>query len=205
MSAKSTNRKLQVSTGLLSNDDADFHSRSLGPVGQRESHVAIEMQEIKSPDEGAFNDEYQNFGTSTFTETKTERDIKEITSTREDPVPRKVHVNSNGRDSCDHQNIVNQSREKENSFQSEALSSSPSVTLPGSAGSGKITELDIPTSRVNSSRSGGKSGNEAFDDSDYYCVDHMKLCSSQVGYMCYVTKRQLFLILFVFTQIFILC
>ena len=197
MSAKSANRTL--STGLLSNHDADIHSHSLSPLSRRDSHFAIEMQDIKSPQKGespyAFNDENQNYDTSSFTEENNDKINKRITPFQEDAVSNNspaqtVKVSPNGRDSSVKsrtgkqlpEHLVTPSRDKENTFQSDALSSSPSVTLPSSAGSGKLTDLDLPRSSASSSRSGGKSGNEAFNDSDYYCVDHMKLCSSQVGF-----------------------
>ncbi|XP_045188673.1 uncharacterized protein LOC123546465 [Mercenaria mercenaria] len=201
MSAKSASRTLQISAGLLSNHDADLQTRALSPVGGRSSHVAIEMHDVTTNRSEAKsngpNDVNQNYDTSSFTETNDNADINGIQTSQEGttdngPSARKINVTSNGKDRKDKdgnekapprdsikQSLENQTRIKEDSFQSEISSASPSVTLPGSAGSGKSTDLELPRSSVNSSQSGNKSSNSAFDESEYYCVDHMKLCSTQ--------------------------
>lgn len=202
MSAKSAKRKRQVSAGLLSNHNADLPDGGVSPVGGLSKHVAIEMNDVTTqrPRTHSSNDGSDNYDTSSFTITKDLDDANGSQSTPginasiNDNASQHISVVSNPADRKDTTSIgqefprdtskssLQYENNKESTFLSDIGSARQSTALPESRISDQSMELDLPCSRTNSSRSGNRSdtpGVEALD-SEYYCVDHMKLCSSEV-------------------------
>lgn len=204
MSAKSASRNLQVSTGLLSNYDDDdvFGQRALSPVGSpagsMSAHVSIEMHNVPviSPQstrsytaKGHSQTDNGSYSTSSFT------NDNNVISNEVSPSPGSntddAHHNPGQRSdtALNQQQLPSETRKSPDLYTvstspSDIDSLSQSIALPKSMSSRQSTDLELPlsTNSGNSSRSGSKSGasGSVIDESAYYCVDHMSLCSAQV-------------------------
>lgn len=205
MSAKSASRNLQVSSGLLSNygDDDDFCPRALSPVGSASAHVSIEMHDVPSLSQqttrslsakGQPEIDNRSYTTSSFTNDNTvlSNNVSPSTGVNMEDTRQITVISRAGQQSDTAIGKQTLLREIRKSPELDTVSTSPSdvdslsqsITLPKSMSSRQSTDLELPLSinSRNSSQSGNKSGTSGsiLDESEYYCVDHMTLCSAQV-------------------------
>lgn len=189
MTASLAKRNLQVKTGLMGNGyDDDTQRRSLSPVG---GGMNFEMQDVKVSRLGS-NSKNGNEGRISTSSLIERADSTESCNTKS---PRGKRSNRKASDKISVKSSSNTPvSQQRNSQLGHGTPSDVSETFSLNAVSTKSddsrlsTDLDLPVSdeSPDSSRFGEKSPKPTFsaeeaNEDDYYCVDHMKLCSKKVS------------------------